>query len=100
MSYKFIFDNNAIDHDSVSKMENAGIIQACNSGQINFYMTPPLLRECFHFITVGKVPRNTTHKEFLIKIKWAGLFNQLNGKDGILNMELAGLPDDKYSLLS
>ncbi|MFH1519995.1 MAG: hypothetical protein ABIE75_05465 [Candidatus Omnitrophota bacterium] len=99
MPYKFIFDTSAIDDNSVSEMENAGIIQACDSGQINFYMTPPLLRECFHFVTTGNVPRKTEHLEFLIKIRWAGLFNQLNGKDGILNIELVGLPENGYLLL-
>ena len=69
MSYKFIFDTNVLKEDSVNKLEEAGLIDACSSGRFAFYFTPILLKERLHFLSQGIIPEKAKKPvEFLLSL--------------------------------
>ncbi|MDP3981439.1 MAG: hypothetical protein Q8Q33_08515 [Chlamydiota bacterium] len=101
MSYKFIFDTNALREDSVSKMKDAGLVEACVSGRFAFYFTPVLLTERSHFLLKGAIP-GTARKpfQFLLSLRWQEFFNDFNGPEGIYTLELEGKLPSGYLFIS
>ncbi|MBF0522089.1 MAG: hypothetical protein HQL24_03415 [Candidatus Omnitrophica bacterium] len=97
MSYKFILDSSVIDEKSIDELKAAGLERACLSGKLSFYVTPPLLKECFHFASRGKMPEELkTCIKYLLGFKWQRIFNEISGSEGIYAMELKGKCPSEY----
>ena len=97
MSYKFILDTNVLKEESVKKLKDAGLIDACNSGRFAFYVTPVLLKERLDFASRGEVyPGAATSVQFLLELKWQRLFNELGGPEGIFTKEVEGKSQSEY----
>lgn len=91
MSYRFAIDTNVLDEQSVKRLRDGGVINACVSGKFAFYVTPILLKERFNFAPKGKIPRGAvTPLTLLTELKWQRLFNEPGGQGGIYTKELEG----------
>jgi len=101
MSYKFILDTSVLREDSVNKLIEAGLIEACHSGRFSFYFTPVLLKERSVFLLNGSIPESAKKSfEFLLSLRWQRFFNDLNGPEGIYALELEGKLPSEYLFIS
>jgi len=101
MSYKFILDTNVLDNESVSKLKDADLLGACNTGKFAFCFTPVLLKERSDFLLQGTMPETAKGPiQFLLSLRWQKFFNDLNGPGGILASELEGKLPSEYLFIN
>ncbi len=101
MSYKFILDTNVLREDSVDRLKEAGLVEACESGRLAFYFTPVLLKERSDFLFLGSIPETAKKPfEFLLSLRWQRFFNDPNGIGGIYTLELEGKLPSEYLFTS
>lgn len=82
-------DTSILHNGLITRLRNAGVVEACNARRMFFYLTPPMINERSNSLFKGPLHRDARGSiRFLIDLRWAGFFNQLGGPKGIISGEL------------